>query len=189
MTGPAADGLPSVRFFIAAESLSPRERTVLEALSCGLSNQKIAERLRISASTVKWHLKNIYRTLGVRNRAQAVCQFRQGGWPHATPESQGAAVAAQSLDHACPAALIKGLSTGTSNKVLAAQLSLSRSTIKFHLKKLYRTLGTSNRIEAIQHIRRSGEHAWTGQKPRPADTATSASASMPHDAPYNQASC
>jgi DNA-binding NarL/FixJ family response regulator len=51
--------------------LSPRELEVLEAVATGLSNRKIAATLWVSEPTVKFHLTNIYRKLGVTNRTQA----------------------------------------------------------------------------------------------------------------------
>ena len=52
--------------------LSDRERTVLEALTRGLSNRQIGEELWVSEQTVKFHLRNVYRKLDVKKRAEAV---------------------------------------------------------------------------------------------------------------------
>jgi DNA-binding NarL/FixJ family response regulator len=51
--------------------LSVRESEVLDLAAAGLSNKEIAERLVISPNTVKFHLREIYQILGVRNRLQA----------------------------------------------------------------------------------------------------------------------
>jgi DNA-binding NarL/FixJ family response regulator len=51
--------------------LSPRELEVLEAVAIGLSNREIASKLWVSEPTVKFHLTNVYRKLGVTNRTQA----------------------------------------------------------------------------------------------------------------------
>jgi DNA-binding NarL/FixJ family response regulator len=51
--------------------LSERQREVLELLATGESNGEIAQRLYISANTVKFHLREIYSRLGVRNRVEA----------------------------------------------------------------------------------------------------------------------
>ncbi|MBL0385883.1 response regulator transcription factor [Tumebacillus sp. ITR2] len=56
----------------SAEKLSPRELEVLTALVQGLSNKLIAEQLFISETTVKLHISNIYRKLGVKSRSQAI---------------------------------------------------------------------------------------------------------------------
>ena len=55
-----------------ALGLSERERTILRTLARGNSNDEIAAELWITRQTVKFHLTNIYRKLGVRNRADAV---------------------------------------------------------------------------------------------------------------------
>ena len=55
-----------------ASGLSERELDVLGALASGLSNQQIAQKLFVSEQTVKFHLSNIYRKLGARNRTEAV---------------------------------------------------------------------------------------------------------------------
>ena len=57
------------------ESLSPRERTLLEALSKGLTNKELSRELDISANTVKFHLSNLFEKLSVKNRAQAIAFF------------------------------------------------------------------------------------------------------------------
>ena len=51
--------------------LSPRQREVLELLSLGMDNDQIAARLYISRNTVKFHVRTIYRRLGVHNRVEA----------------------------------------------------------------------------------------------------------------------
>ena len=57
----------------AAEiGLSKRELSILDALQSGGSNRKIAEELFLAEQTVKFHLTNIYRKLGVSTRTEAV---------------------------------------------------------------------------------------------------------------------
>lgn len=52
--------------------LTERESQIPESLSEGKLNKEIAEEHGISLDTVKKHLKNIYRKINVRNRAEAV---------------------------------------------------------------------------------------------------------------------
>lgn len=55
-----------------ADRLTDRELEVLRLLATGLSNNSIGTRLFISATTVKFHVSNIMRKLGVSRRAEAV---------------------------------------------------------------------------------------------------------------------
>jgi DNA-binding NarL/FixJ family response regulator len=60
--------------------LSPRERCVLGYLAQGRSNKDIARRLDLQEVTVKAHLRQVFRKLGVANRTQAVKRVLQAGW-------------------------------------------------------------------------------------------------------------
>jgi DNA-binding NarL/FixJ family response regulator len=48
--------------------LTTREEEVLVLLAAGHSNRKIAESLFITRDTVRWHMRAIYRKLGVHDR-------------------------------------------------------------------------------------------------------------------------
>ncbi len=54
-----------------AAGLTEREADVLRALARGLSNEAIAKELWITRQTVKFHVRNVYRKLGVSNRTEA----------------------------------------------------------------------------------------------------------------------
>jgi DNA-binding NarL/FixJ family response regulator len=61
----------------AHSELTLRQRRVLELLSTGLSNKRIARALDISEITVKAHVTAIFRKLGVTNRVQAGLEARR----------------------------------------------------------------------------------------------------------------
>jgi LuxR family maltose regulon positive regulatory protein len=54
--------------------LSRRETGVLELITCGMSNKRIAQNLGITPETVKSHAKSIFAKLESRTRAQAVAR-------------------------------------------------------------------------------------------------------------------
>src|SRR5262245_2162067 len=61
----AADALPDW-------DLTPRETEILRALVEGRSNKQMAQEFWLSEQTIKYHLTNIYRKLGVGSRTEAV---------------------------------------------------------------------------------------------------------------------
>ena len=69
----AAAGDPRV------ESLSEREREVLELIARGLSNAEISASLFLSETTVKTHVRHVLAKLGVRDRVQAVVVAYESG--------------------------------------------------------------------------------------------------------------
>jgi DNA-binding NarL/FixJ family response regulator len=56
----------------ALPALTDRERSILSAVASGKTTSAISRDLWISEHTIKFHLTNIYRKLGVGNRAGAV---------------------------------------------------------------------------------------------------------------------
>lgn len=54
--------------------LTPRETELLHSLGSGRTNVEIAHDLGVSPNTVKFHLRNLYGKLNVRNRAEAVAR-------------------------------------------------------------------------------------------------------------------
>jgi DNA-binding CsgD family transcriptional regulator len=55
-----------------APALTDRERDILTRVAAGMTTAAISQELWVSEHTIKFHLTNIYRKLGVPNRAGAV---------------------------------------------------------------------------------------------------------------------
>ena len=62
-------------------SLTVQERRVLRYVAEGLSNAEIAERLFVAPSTVRKHLENAYRKLGVTNRLRPCTRSKAAAAP------------------------------------------------------------------------------------------------------------
>lgn len=66
--------------------LSEREIEILKLIAHGLKNRAIAEELKISENTVKYHLKHILQKLNLKNRAEAAAYSVQSAL--ATPKTE-----------------------------------------------------------------------------------------------------
>ena len=60
--------------------LTEREKQVLLLLVTGLTNKLIAQKLFVSAGTVKTHTLNIYQKMNVENRSSAILKAVELGW-------------------------------------------------------------------------------------------------------------
>jgi DNA-binding NarL/FixJ family response regulator len=74
-----AFGLAPAEEHSSALDLTEREQTILAAVAGGLSNKAIAAKLWVTEQTVKFHLSNVYRKLGVSNRTAAAQIAREHG--------------------------------------------------------------------------------------------------------------
>ncbi len=63
-----------------SDGLTDREVEILVEMAKGASNKEVAAKLFVSESTVKSHLRTIYRKVGVRDRAQAVAYAIRKGF-------------------------------------------------------------------------------------------------------------
>jgi len=62
------------------ESLTDREREVLELVATGITNREVAQELFISVNTVKVHLRNVFTKLGAESRTEATMIAVREGW-------------------------------------------------------------------------------------------------------------
>ncbi len=70
-SGIAQDG-EGLETFFSTYNISSREREIIDLLLKGKSNKEIEDKLFISINTVRNHIYNIYRKLGIRNRVELV---------------------------------------------------------------------------------------------------------------------
>lgn len=59
-------------FLSPKNPLNERQRKILGLAAQGLTDEVIGRAVKLTARTVRWHLKNIFRTLEARNRTHAV---------------------------------------------------------------------------------------------------------------------
>lgn len=78
----------------AGTELTERELTMLRAVSRGLSTKMISRELWVSEKTVKFHLTNVYRKLGVHNRTGAMRYAIEHGLLTAAPQDDAVTVTA-----------------------------------------------------------------------------------------------
>jgi two-component system, NarL family, response regulator LiaR len=64
---------------IGRRNISKRELEVLELMALGHSNQEIADKLFLSANTIKSHVANLFEKLDAKRRTQAVENAKQLG--------------------------------------------------------------------------------------------------------------
>ena len=60
-------------------ALSPREREVLQGVSAGKPNKQIGRELGLAEVTVKLHLRNLFRKMGVKTRSEAAVMAVKAG--------------------------------------------------------------------------------------------------------------
>lgn len=84
---PQAPTIPGVAFTMPdqplEDDLTDQEKVILTLLSMGCNTQDITEQLVVSRNTLKSHLSNIYRKVGVSDRTQAaIWAIRNGYGPY-----------------------------------------------------------------------------------------------------------
>lgn len=74
-----AGGRPRRAALSGRDSLTPTEARIAKLAAQGLASRDIAEQLFVSRNTVTWHLRNVYRKLGVESREQLSVRWDAAG--------------------------------------------------------------------------------------------------------------
>lgn len=147
-------------------NLSPKQFELLELLSLGLSNKTTAEKLFLSEGTIKQQLNSVFKILEVDNRAQAVQYINrltekvsQRPFDANNLFKKPSFVCCNLFDGTKQCKLtprqydvLSFLSQGLKNKEIAAELSVSESTVKKHIHAIFKILKVNNRLQAIRCI-------------------------------------
>lgn len=138
----------SLSEFPGAESLSSRQREVLELLTHGCQNKEIAATLRISLATVATHMVNIFEKLQVSNRAHAVAVYvqsiRHSGIPAANLETSRLRNLSSRQRE-----VLEMLRTGQRHKDINEALGVSILTVNTHVRRICQRLQVRSRSEAV----------------------------------------
>jgi DNA-binding CsgD family transcriptional regulator len=119
--------------------LTDREQQVLDLIAAGIPTRTIAAVLGISVGAVKANLSRIFRKLGVSNRAQAIAV------------ALGPTLGESSLSER-QALVLRLVSEGRTTEQIAAELGLSTSGVRYHLRAAYKQLGATTRYEALWRL-------------------------------------
>jgi DNA-binding CsgD family transcriptional regulator len=107
------------------DPLTAREQEVLALLSAGSSLGEIAAQLGIAPDTVEAHATSIYTKIGARPDSSAL-----------TPRE---------LE------ILTLLAAGHATPDIANKLGITPGTVKTHLTRIYKKIGTKNRVQAARY--------------------------------------
>ena len=123
---------------------SPREMQVVRLVACGRTNGEIAAELDLSPATVKTHMARIGAKFGTGDRGGIVgVAIRRG---HMQVPVVGLTPAG--FDEGLFNVLVR-IAQGRTNPEIAAELHLSRESVKYRVKLLFAVLGVASREEAV----------------------------------------
>lgn len=74
---------------VGVGGLTSRELEILLQMARGATDREIASKMFLSATTVKSHIRSIFRKIGARNRTQAVAFALRNGWVARQGRSSG----------------------------------------------------------------------------------------------------
>lgn len=66
------ENVKEVKAHLISRGLTKREAEVAEMVALGFTSQRIADKLFITIGTVKYHITNVYKKMGMNRRAQLI---------------------------------------------------------------------------------------------------------------------
>ena len=160
-TTPAAMPVESPLWPTELGRLTRRERQVLGLLARGLGCDQAGRLLGISTHTVRTHVQNAMRKLGVRSRLEAVSAAHRGGLVGTpTPEASATPSAEEGADERRDALrrcsrltkregqVLALLVEGHGHQGIAERLFVSPHTSRTHIQRLIDKLGVHSRVQA-----------------------------------------
>lgn len=141
----------SERILMVAQ-LPPRELQILRYIADGIDADEMAAALFVSVSTVKIDVRRCLCRLGARSRAHAVAiAFRAGALTlEGPPPAEMPALSPRELR------VLEGFAAGRSYDDLAAEMSITRSTVKSHAVQAFEKLGVHCQERAVMVAFRAG---------------------------------
>jgi len=68
--------------YLKQKGLTQQQIVVALAVMTGSTNQEISEGLDVDVKTIKWHLTNVYKKLGLKNRATLISHLMSQYYGH-----------------------------------------------------------------------------------------------------------
>lgn len=141
-------------------ALTDRELAILSLMTAGHTTDDIAELLRISPHTVDNHRRRIYTKLEVDNRSAAVSRTMSLGIfpPPPSVASSTGPRAGESVPELTvrEREILHHIADGHTTRQTARALGIAAKTVENTQARLYRKLGTHNRIETLTVAYRLG---------------------------------
>lgn len=134
---------------VLSKQLSRREQEVFKLMTEGRSACQISRQLSISLCTTKAHMRRIFRKLRADSRFTIGMQHRAD-----TDNNSPLRVKFALTDHEMRIVSLVG--KGLGNKEVARELNHSYNTTRAHLRKIFRKLSVTSRLEAVNVVRSLG---------------------------------
>lgn len=131
--------------------MTARERQVLRLVVDGQTNREIARSLVVTQETVNTYVKRLYKKTGTHSRAELIGRlFREKRVPVQGGGSCSILLSMRELQ------VVSQLSQGRSNAEIGEALGIEEATVKSHLSRIARKLGTGRRGGMVTAAYRGG---------------------------------